>query len=108
MKIFITLIAAVLLLAPAKSYCYPVALPPNNLVQNPYFGSLFSDWSGNWVAILNRWSSMPNDNSCLAQDVYQNISTTPGQTYAISFYAAADLFFAPSVTIDLDLNGQLL
>lgn len=107
MKMKIALLAALLWLAATKSYSYTTALPSNNLVQNPYFGSGVADWSGSWVAILNAWSSMPNDNAVLGQDIYQNISTVPGMTYNISFYAAADLYFTPSVTIDLKLNDQL-
>ncbi len=107
MKIF-SFFAIAFLLAPLKSYSYTISLPPGNLVENPNFVSLWSDWSGSSVAILNRWSSVPNDNCVLDQDLYQDIATTPGQTYSVSFYAAADLFFAQSVTIDLDINSQLL
>jgi Protein of unknown function (DUF642) len=109
MKVLIGLVAAgLLLLAPAKSYSYYVAMPANNLIQNPYFASLFSDWSGTWAGIGNVWASAPNDNLCMAEDVYQDIPTAPGQMYSVSFYAAADIYFGQTVTVDLDINSQLL
>ena len=108
MKSKIVLLAAGIILESVKSYCYTVALPPNNLVQNPYFASFMGDWSGSALAFAGNWSTMPNNNCCLAQDIYQDIPTTPGQLYSVSFYAAADLYLAPSVTIDLDINSQMV
>jgi len=39
-------------------------------------------------------------------DIYQNVTTSPGQSYDITFSAAADLFLGPSLTLDFVLNGQ--
>lgn len=100
--------AAGLGLASYQTYGYSVDLPPGNIVKNPTFQDQFTDWSGNVPAVLNSWSSMPDNNAALASDIYQDLQTSPDQSYAISFYAAADLFLAPSVTIDLNPNGQPL
>lgn len=80
---------------------------PGNIVQNGTFQAIFADWSGNVPAILANWSTVPNHYAALANDIYQDLPTTPGQQYAISFYAAADLYFGPSVTIQLSLNNQV-
>ncbi len=80
---------------------------PGNIVQNGTFQAGFANWSGNIPAILEGWSTVPDNNAALANDIYQNLPTIPGQQYALSFYAAADLYFGPSVTIRLSLNNQV-
>jgi hypothetical protein len=91
-----------------KADAYSVSMPPGNIVQNGNFTALWTDWSGNSPAILNNWPSIPGDNAALVTDIYQNLSTTPGQKYELSFFAAADLFFGPSVNILVALNNQSL
>jgi hypothetical protein len=78
----------------------------SNFVKNGNFQSVFADWSGTAQAILLDWPSVPNDSCCLASDVYLDIPTTPGQHYLVSFDAAADLYFGPSVDISLVLNQE--
>ena len=107
-KSIVAWLAAGLGLASHQTYGYSVYMPPGNIVQNPTFQDVFADWSGNIGGVGNGWSSMPDDNGALASDIYQDLPTSPGQGYSISFYAAADLWLAPSVTIDLNLNGQTL
>lgn len=80
---------------------------PGNIVQNGTLQANFADWSGNIIGILDNWPTVPNNYAALANDIYQNLPTTPGQQYAISFYAAADLYFGPSVTVQLSLNNQV-
>lgn len=75
-----------------------------NLVQNGDFQSGTAGWNG-LVAIVGN-PNAPNGIFGLGGDIYQTINTTPGRTYIISFYAAADLFFGSSLTLDLDFNGQ--
>ncbi|PWU20968.1 MAG: hypothetical protein C5B50_02835 [Verrucomicrobia bacterium] len=101
-----TLRVLALLLLTAAAFAYPVPIPQGNIVQNGTFQSLFADWSGNIPGILGNWSSVPNDNAALATDIYQDLPTTPGQQYSISFYAAADVYVEPSVTIEISLSSQ--
>jgi hypothetical protein len=105
MKTITSLLAFVVLIT-VKSSAIPVYIPPNNIIQNGNFQSYFTDWSGNVPAILGNWSSVPNNNAALANDIYQTLPTTPGQEYELSFYAAADLYFGPDVDILLALNNQ--
>ncbi len=79
-----------------------------NIVQNGTFQSEFADWSGNIPAILTMWSSVPGGDCALANDIYQELPTIPGQMYSISFQAAADLYFGSSANIEVSLNSQAL
>lgn len=88
------------------SGCLPVLAVPNNLVQNGDFASGFTDWSGNNLEGVVNNPHAPDGEFGLAGDLYQNVTTIPGQTYDITFSAAADLFFGPSLTLALKLNGQ--
>ena len=102
-----TLLIVVLALATTKSWAFYVYTPPDNIVQNGSFHSYSANWSGN-AGYLGRWASVPNDYAALPGDLYQDLSTIPGQQYAISFYAAADLYYGPSASIAVDLNQQTL
>jgi hypothetical protein len=83
-----------------------VPSPPGNIVQNGNFGSLFTDWSG-LIAIVGD-PNAPNGKFGLGGGPSQTLTTTPGQEYSLVFYAAADLYFGPSVTLDVNLNSQTL
>jgi hypothetical protein len=101
-------VVAAAALSPLKSSAYAVYTPPGNLVQNANFQSNFADWSGNIIGIFDNWASMPNNFGALANDIYQVLPTSPGQQYSLSFYSAADLYFAPSVSLTVALNGAPL
>jgi len=77
----------------------------SNLVQNGAFLSGFTGWSGVARAIVNN-PNAPNGVFGLVTDIYQNVPTTSGLQYEISFEAAADLFFGTNVDITLSLNNQ--
>ena len=83
-----------------------VPSPPGNIVQNGSFQSFFDYWGG-LAAVVNN-PNAPNARFGLGGDIYQDLSTTPGQQYSLVFYAAADLYFGPSATISVDLNHQTL
>ena len=87
---------------------YTVYMPPNNIVLNPTFSDTWNDWSGIIQAGLLRWPTMPNDNALLLTDVWQDLQTVPGQQYALDFYMGADLYFAPSVTVNVSVGGATL
>ena len=87
---------------------YTVYMPPGNIVQNPTFSNTWTDWSGNFVGAAQRWPTMPNDNALVLTDAYQDLPTVPGQQYALDFYMAADLYFGPSVTVNVNLSGSTL
>lgn len=81
---------------------------PINLVQNGSFAQQGAGWNGNSAAWLNGWSTVPTGSCVLLTDIYQNVPTTPGQLYSVSFYAAADLYFGSSVDFAVNLNSLLL
>lgn len=77
-----------------------------NIVQNGNFQSLFDNWYGLAAIVSN--PNAPNGVFGLGGDVYQDLATTPGQLYLLDFYAAADLFTGPSMTLAVALNHQPL
>lgn len=77
-----------------------------NIVQNGNFQSLFDNWYGLAAIVSN--PNAPNGVFGLGGDVYQDLATTPGQRYLLDFYAAADLFTGPSMTLVVALNHQPL
>jgi hypothetical protein len=85
-------------------HAYTVYTPPGNIVQNGDFHSYFANWSGNMPAILGNWASIPNNYAGVGNDIYQDLQTSPGQAYSLSFYAAADLYLSPTVSISVALN----
>src|SRR6266566_8100348 len=94
------LFVTVTLLAAVEIRAYTVYTPPDNIVQNGNFQSYFANWSGtDPFYIFGDWSSVPNNYAALANDIYQDLPTSPGQAYSLSFYAAADLYFGPSVSV---------
>jgi hypothetical protein len=103
-----TLLIGVLALATAESQAFSVYIPPGNIVQNGSFQSDSANWSGNAAGYLGLWGSVPNDYAALAQDIYQDLPTIPGQAYSISFYAAADLYWGASVSVTAAMNQQTL
>ena len=92
----------------ATSNALTIPNPPGNIVQN----WTFQDWSFNyWTglgAIIGSPESAPNAIYGWSGDAYQDLTTTPGQQYSLDFWAAADLYIAPRVTITVDLNHQPL
>src|SRR5664280_1099892 len=104
----IALVSAVAVLTSAKASAFSVSTPPGNIVQNGNFQSFFANWSGNIPSILFNWSSAPNDYAALANVAYQDLSTSPGQAYSLSFYAAADLYYGSSVSVNVELNNSPL
>ncbi len=81
--------------------------PFADIVQNGNFSAGFANWSGSLVALVNN-PSAPTGRFLLAENAYQDLTTVPGQQYAVSFYAAADLYFGPSLTLDVKVNSQSL
>ncbi|HEY1788196.1 MAG TPA: hypothetical protein VGJ73_08585 [Verrucomicrobiae bacterium] len=106
MKFYIVLATLFASLASFAVIAETVPSPPGNIVQNGTFGSLFSDWAG-LVAIVNN-PNAPNGVFGLGGGPSQTLETIPGQQYSLVFYAAADLYFGPSVTLDINLNNQTL
>jgi hypothetical protein len=96
------------IVCPLTAPAYTVYMPPNNIVQNPTFSDTWNHWSGNNQGALGRWSTVPNDNALLVTDVWQDLPTVPGQQYALDFYMGADLYFAPSVTVNVSVGGAPL
>jgi hypothetical protein len=96
------------IVCPIAAPAYTVYMPPNNIVQNPTFSDTWNHWSGNIQAGLSLWPTMPNDNALLLTDVWQDLPTVPGQQYALDFYMGADLYFAPSVTVNVSVGGATL
>lgn len=96
------------IVCPLAAPAYTVYMPAGNIVQNPTFTGTWNDWSGNIQAALQRWSTMPNDHALLVTDVWQDLPTVPGQQYALDFYMAADLYFGPSVTVNVNVGGTTL
>lgn len=105
---FIAIAIGAGILRPLAASAYTVYMPAGNIVLNPTFSDTWNHWSGNIQAGLLRWSTMPNDNALLLTDVYQDLPTVPGQQYALDFYMGADLYFAPSVTVNVDVGGTTL
>jgi len=86
-----------------------VPSPAGNIVQNGSFlGYSFSDWT--WIGNeeIDGNPNAPNGIFAMPTDIYQILPTSPGQQYMLNFYMAADLYFAPSVTMNVDLNGETL
>jgi|WetSurMetagenome_2_1015567.scaffolds.fasta_scaffold671723_1 hypothetical protein len=96
------------IVCPPAAPAYPVSMPPGNIVQNPMFIDTWNHWSGNIQAALGRWPTVPNDNALLLTDVWQDLPTVPGQRYALDFYMGADLYFGPSVTVNVKVGGTTL
>lgn len=86
-----------------------VPSPPGDIVQNGSFLNYsFADWTWNGSAAIAGNPNAPNGIFAVPTDIYQVLPTTAGQQYALTFYMAADLYFNPSVTVDVLLNGQTL
>lgn len=107
-SIFIAITIGAVIVQPLRAPAYTVPMPPGNIVLNPTFSDTWNHWSGNIQAALQRWPTMPNDNALLLTEVYQDLPTLAGQQYALDFYMAADLYFAPSVTVNVNLGGLTL
>jgi len=93
---------------PLTGPAYMVYMPPGNIVQNPTFSDLWNHWSGTIQGAATAWPEMPNDNALLLTDAYQDLPTVAGKQYALDFYMAADLFFGPSVTVNVNVGGLTL
>jgi hypothetical protein len=104
----IALAIGVGILGSLNAPAYPVYMPPGNIVQNPTFSDTWNHWSGNIQGALLFWPTMPNDNALLLTDAYQDLPTVPGQQYALDFYMGADLYFGPSVTVNVQIGGSTL
>ncbi|MGC3958080.1 MAG: hypothetical protein QM813_09130 [Verrucomicrobiota bacterium] len=81
--------------------------PFADIVQNGNFAAGFANWSGSLVALVNN-PNAPTGRFLLAENAYQDLTTVPGQEYSLSFYAAADLYFGSSLTLNVNLNSQSL
>jgi len=101
------LVICVVLAASETQAVIYVPSPPGNIVQNGTFQSGYADWSGTFVAIVDD-PNAPNGGFPLLSDIYQDLPTNLGQEYSLDFYAAADLYFAPSVAVAIDVNNQTL
>src|SRR5262245_60155413 len=62
-----------------------------------------------WFGITSyneNWDNAPDGvNYANITDVYQDISLTPGQSYTLSFWAAADLYLGVTATFDVRWGG---
>jgi len=104
----LTIAIGAAIVCPLAAPAYTVYMPPNNIVQNPTFSDTWNHWSGNIVAGLVGWPTVPNNNALMATDVWQDLPTVRGQQYALDFYMGADLYFAPSVTVNVNVGGATL
>jgi hypothetical protein len=94
-------------LASSQGLAITISNPPGNIVQNWTFQNYdLSDWVG--LQGVAGDPLAPNGHFGLSGDVYQDLTTIPGQQYSLDFWLAADLYFAPSVTIAVNLNEQTL
>jgi hypothetical protein len=103
---------AIAILCSAFIACLPHAEGQGNIVEDPTFQLpwqlLTNAWSGNF-GLLAGWATVPNGNcATVYPNIFQNIPTTAGQEYAISFYAAADLLTGSSIDIAVSLNNEIL
>ncbi len=102
------LVSAFLPLFNASATIY-VPSPPGDIVQNGSFLNYnFGSWTWNGNAEIDGNPNAPNGIFAVPTDIYQVLPTTAGQQYTLTFYMAADLYFNPSVTVDVLLNGQTL
>jgi hypothetical protein len=100
-----SLLAASLILASMNASAFTVYMPSGNIVQNGTFANWnFDHWSG-LIAIAGN-PNAPNGMIALGGDIYQDFVTTPGQQYLLDFYAAADLYFAPTLSLNVTLSSQ--
>lgn len=107
-KLAVLLVSAFPALFNASATLY-VPSPPGNIVQNGSFLNYdFSNWNWNNNATIAGNPNAPNGIFAVPTDIYQDLSTTVGQQYSLTFYMAADLYFNPSVTVNVGLNGQTL
>ena len=98
----------VCILSPFQALAYPVSMPSGNIVRNPIFSDNWNHWSGDIKAGLGAWPTIPNNNALMVKDVYQDLQTVVGQQYSLRFYMAADLYFGPSVTVNVNIGGTTL
>jgi hypothetical protein len=87
------------------------SLNARSIVQNGSF-EIFNGWPLTpWYGVESLMTSWPNapegvNYASIAAYVYQPLATTRGQMYRLSFFAADDLLFSRSTTIDISWNGQ--
>jgi hypothetical protein len=105
--IIFLLISGMVMVAFEASAQISAPSPPGNIVQNGTFeGYNFSYWSS--LKAIDGNANAPNGIYAQGGDVYQDLPTIPGQLYTLDFYAAADLYFGPSLTLEVALNSQSL
>ena len=62
-----------------------------------------------WGALLGNWGNAPDGvNYIFVDAIYQDLHTTFGQQYTLSFNVAADLFSEPSAQVSVFWGGQSL
>ena len=84
---------------------FTVLMPPGNIVQNGTFANWnFDHWAG--LNAIGGNPNAPNGMIAFGGDIYQDLVTTPGQQYLLDFYAAADLYFAPTLSLNVNVNSQ--
>jgi len=101
------LVIAVMSQTAIRSSAYDVYDPPGNIVQNGNFQSIWADWSGLMEVAVN-WDCLPDNYCGFGCDIYQMLRTQPGEQYSLTFYAAADLIYGPSVSLTVALSGTTL
>ena len=82
-----------------------------NIVRNGSFESLNprNGMAYNWtqVGIFDNWDNAPDGvNWATIGSVSQTLSTTAGQSYTLSFYAAGDFYSSLTSTVEVDFGGQ--
>lgn len=61
-----------------------------------------------WSALLGNWSNAPDGvNYILVDTIYQDLTTSLGQQYMVSFHGAADLYSGPTAQIRALWNGSV-
>ena len=68
---------------------------------------MVSPWIGE-RALMSGWPNAPEgvDYVTVDANIYQDLATTPGQLYQVSFFMAGDLYFGPSATVQVSWGGQ--
>jgi len=103
MKLFVAGIA----LASVRTSAFTVTMPPGSIVQN----GTFAPWNfDHWSGLIGISGSPPAPNGMVAQggDIFQDLQTTPGQRYLLDFYAAADLYLGPTLSLNAAASGQTI
>lgn len=87
---------------------------PVNLVQNGNFGSGLSDWMNSGVGVFLGYSGEAANGDVNFVNIagggylYQDLTTTPGQIYDLSFAMAGNINWPGAITMDTLWGGNIV